>query len=171
MPCLKEARWCVLISASYSFAVTTVIFLGNDVMNEYLQFAQQHLMLSSAWVVVAVVLASIQLKHMAKAAKSVNSHQLTKLVNRENGVVIDVRAQTDFNKGHIFGAINIPLSKVKDNIKDLEKYKNTPIVMVCANGISVSSACKTLKDSGMQQVSKLAGGMSSWVADNLPVVK
>jgi len=140
-------------------------------MNEILQFAQGHLELSAAWLVVAVLLAFSQLRHMASAPKAVSSQMLTNMVNRENGVVIDIRPTGDFNKGHIYGAINIPLSKVKDSIKDLEKYQNTPIIMVCANGISVAAACSTLKKSGMQQVHKLAGGMSSWVGDNLPVVK
>lgn len=140
-------------------------------MNELIQFAQGNLGLSSAWLVVATLLAISQFKHMATAPKAVSSQMLTNLVNRENGVVIDIRATGDFNKGHIHGAINIPLSKIKDSIKDLEKYKNTPIIMVCANGISVAGACNTLKKEGMLQVSKLAGGMTSWVGDNLPVVK
>lgn len=140
-------------------------------MNELIQFAQSNLLLSSAWLVVAVFLSITQFKQMASAPKAVSSQGLTNMVNREKGVVVDIRAQADFNKGHIHGAINIPLSKVKDSIKDLEKYKNTPIIMVCANGISVAGACNTLKKSGMEQVFKLAGGMSSWVGDNLPVVK
>jgi len=140
-------------------------------MNELIQFAQGNLLLSAAWVVVAVLLAFTQFRHMASAPKSLSSQMLTDMVNRQNGVVIDVRPKTDYKKGHIHGAINIPLSTVKDRIKDLEKYQNTPIIMVCANGISVAGACNTLKKSGMQQVHKLAGGMSSWVGDNLPVVK
>jgi rhodanese-related sulfurtransferase len=140
-------------------------------MNELIQFAQAHVLLSSAWLLVAVILAITQFKQMASAPKAVSSQILTNMVNRESAVVVDVRAQADFNKGHIHGAINIPLSKVKDSIKDLEKHKNTPIIMVCANGISVAAACNTLKKSGIEQVFKLAGGMSSWTGDNLPVVK
>jgi rhodanese-related sulfurtransferase len=140
-------------------------------MNEFIQFAQDHMALSSAWVVVAIILAITQFRQLASAPKSVTTQMLTNMVNRENGVVIDIRPQTDFNKGHIHGAINIPLSKVKDSLTDLEKYKNTPIIMVCASGISVIGACNTLKKSGMEQVFKLKGGMNSWVGDNLPVVK
>lgn len=140
-------------------------------MNEFFEFAQGHVLLSAAWVAVAALLAFTQIKQMATAPKSLTTQMLTNLVNRENGVVIDVRSKADFNKGHIHGAINIPLSTVKDRVKDLEKYENTPIIMVCANGISVSAACNTLKKSGLLQVHKLAGGMGSWVGDNLPVVK
>ncbi len=140
-------------------------------MNEFMQFAQAHLALSSAWVVVAIVLAITQFRQMAAAPKSLTTQMLTNKVNRDKGVVIDIRPQAEYNKGHIHGAINIPLTKVKDSLKDLEKYKNTPIIMVCANGISVIGACNILKKSGMEQVFKLTGGMNSWVGDNLPVVK
>jgi len=140
-------------------------------MNEFLQFAQNHIALSSAWVVVAVLLVSLQFRLMAGAPKSVATQMLTNMVNRENAVVVDIRGQAEFNKGHIYGAINIPMSKLKDSLKDLEKYKNKPIIMVCANGITVSSACNILKKSGIEQVHKLAGGMNSWIGDNLPVVK
>ncbi len=140
-------------------------------MNEYIQFAQGHLALSSAWVVVAIVLGFTQFRQMASAPKSVTTQMLTNMVNRDSGVIIDIRAQADFNKGHIHGAINIPMAKIKDSVKDLEKYKNTPIIMVCASGITVIGACNILKKSGMEQVFKLAGGMNSWLGDNLPVVK
>lgn len=140
-------------------------------MNDLIQFAQGHLLLSSAWVAVAAILAFTQFRIMASGPKALSSQMLTDMVNRENGVVIDIRPKPDFKKGHIHGAINIPASTLKDKVKDLEKYQNTPIIMVCANGISVAGACSTLKKSGLQQVHKLAGGMSSWVGDNLPVVK
>jgi len=140
-------------------------------MNEIMQFAQNHMALTSAWVVVAIVLAVTQFRQMASAPKGVNTQTLTNMVNRENGVVVDIRSQADFNKGHIHGAINIPLAKIKDSVTDLEKYKSTPIIMVCASGISVIGACSTLQKSGMEKVFKLTGGMNSWVGDNLPVVK
>ena len=140
-------------------------------MNELMQFAQNHIELSLAWIVVALLLAYTQFKQMANGPKSASTQMLTNLVNREDAIVIDVRPQADFNKGHIHGAKNIPLSKIKDSVKDLEKYKSTPIIMVCASGISVISACNTLKKEGMEKVYKLTGGMNSWVGDNLPIVK
>lgn len=136
-----------------------------------IEFAQANAGLSSAWLAVAVLLAISHIKHMANGPKAVSSQILTNLVNRDNGIVIDIRAASEFNKGHIHGARNIPLSKIKETTKDLEKYKNTPIIMVCQNGISVAAACSILKKAGMEKVYKLSGGMTSWVGDNLPTVK
>ena len=140
-------------------------------MTEFYQFALNNLMLFSAWIVVAAVLLTLQIRHMAQGPTAVTSQILTNLVNREEAVVVDIRGQAEFSKGHIQGALNIPLSKIKETTNDLEKYKDRPIIMVCTNGIQVAGACDSLKKAGFEQVHKLTGGMTSWVGDNLPVVK
>ncbi|TQV88867.1 rhodanese-like domain-containing protein [Aliikangiella coralliicola] len=140
-------------------------------MNDFIQFAINHWELSGAWLVVAILLLSLQIKIMAHGPKSVTTQMLTNYVNRDDAVVVDIRGQADFNKGHIQGAVNVPLSKIKESAKDLEKYKDRPIIMVCANGIQVSGACQTLQKAGFERLHKLTGGMASWVGDNLPVVK
>ena len=140
-------------------------------MTEFYQFAMDNLALFGGWLVVAILLLVVQFRLMAHGPKSITTQMLTNFVNRENAVVVDIRGQADFNKGHIAGAVNIPLSQVKDKVADLEKYQGRPIIMVCANGIQVSGACETLRKAGIGQLHKLAGGMSSWTGDNLPVVK
>lgn len=140
-------------------------------MTEFYQFAINNMMLFGAWAVVAILLLSVQIKLMALGPKSITTQILTNYVNRDNAVVVDIRGQAEFNKGHIQGALNIPLSQIKEATKDLEKYEGRPIIMVCANGIQVNAACNTLRKAGIENVHKLAGGMSSWVGDNLPVVK
>jgi rhodanese-related sulfurtransferase len=140
-------------------------------MTDFYQFALDNMALSSAWVIVALMLLSVQIKLTALGPTAVTSQMLTQLVNRQDAVVVDIRGQADFSKGHIQGALNVPLSKLKENTKDLENYKDSPIIMVCANGIQVAGACDVLKKAGFEQIYKLTGGMTSWKGDNLPVVK
>lgn len=140
-------------------------------MTEFSQFLADNWMLSGAWLVVALALATIQLRMMATGPKGVSPQQLTNLVNRAEAILIDIRGQGDFSKGHIQGARNIPLSQLKDQLNGLEKEKDKPMIMVCANGIQVSSACSLLSKHGFSQVYKLTGGMSAWLGDSLPVVK
>ncbi|MDH5432538.1 MAG: rhodanese-like domain-containing protein [Gammaproteobacteria bacterium] len=124
-----------------------------------------------AWIIVAILLLNAQIRHLSHGPQSVTSQMLTNLVNRENAVVIDIRGQADFNKGHIHGAINVPLSQIKNGTKDLEKHFDKPIIMVCNNGIQVNGGCEILRKSGAEKLYKLVGGMSSWTGENLPVVK
>ncbi len=128
-------------------------------------------MLTGAWVVAAILLLSVQMRLMAHGPKSITTQVLTNLVNQENAVIVDIRGQADFNKGHIQGAVNIPLSQIKENCKDLEKYKERPIIVVCANGIQVNAACDSLRKAGIDSLHKLAGGMGAWTGDNLPLVR
>lgn len=140
-------------------------------MQEFNQFLLNNWILSAAWMVVACALIYVHFRVSAHGPKSITSQMLSHYVNRENAALVDIRGQAEFNKGHIQGAVNIPLTQVSDNIKQLEKHKDKPIIMVCANGIQVAAACNILKKAGFDKLYKLSGGMSSWTADNLPVVK
>lgn len=120
---------------------------------------------------VAVLLLIAQFQHMRNGVKSIVPQQVTHLINKEDALVIDMRAIADFNKGHIAGSKNIPQSKLDSSEKELEKYKNTPIIMVCASGVTAGPAASKLKKAGFEQVFRLAGGYQSWVGENLPVVR
>ncbi len=140
-------------------------------MQEFVQFLTNHPLLTGAWLVVAIALVIAQIKHMRSGVKSLVPQQVTYLINKEDALVVDMRPIADFNKGHIAGSKNIPQSKLEASHKELEKHKNKPIIIVCANGIQAGPACAKLKKAGFEQVHKLAGGFQSWLGENLPVVK
>ena len=54
---------------------------------------------------------------------------------------------------------------------ELEKHKDKPVILACANGQHAGTAAKQLKAAGFTQVSRLAHGVGGWRADNLPLVK
>jgi rhodanese-related sulfurtransferase len=85
--------------------------------------------------------------------------------------LVDVRPIADFNNGHIVGAINIPTTALKNQIKQVAKYKGRPIIVVCRSGAQSSAACKVLQDGGIEPVYNLRGGMLAWQSDGLPVSK
>ena len=93
------------------------------------------------------------------------------LVNRENGVVVDVRDRKTFEGGHIVDAINIPLVKLKDHISELEKYREKPLVVVCQMGHQSGEAVKLLEENGFASVARMSGGMTEWQTQGLPAVK
>ena len=108
---------------------------------------------------------------MRKGGQTVSTAQLTQMVNQQQAVVVDVRDKKEFGKGHIVDAINIPYASVKDRVGQLEKHKENPIILVDAMGQHSGTVGKTLKEAGFVQVIRLQGGMNSWTADGLPVVK
>lgn len=137
-------------------------------MTRFLEFLGNHPILTGLWL---VLFAALVFYMKSKAARSVSPQQATLLVNREDGVIVDVRERKDFERGHIVDAIHIPLAKLGERIVELDKYKSAPIVVVDQMGQHAGTAVKTLEARGFTQVSRMSGGMSEWVAQSLPLVK
>ena len=95
---------------------------------------------------------------------------MTALVNRDEGVVLDVRGKKEFDAGHIVDSLNIPHEKLVSRLSELEKHKARTIIVVDAMGQHAGTVCRELKKAGFT-AAKLSGGMSSWRGENLPVVK
>ena len=93
----------------------------------------------------------------------------TAMINHEDAVVVDVRSMAEFKDGHIVNAVNIPLNSLGNSIKQLEKYRNRPIVAVCRSGSRSGAACGLLRKNGFENVKNLRGGMLAWESASLPV--
>ncbi len=137
-------------------------------MTRFLEFLVNHWVLSGLWLAAAAALLAYL---NSKTGTSLSPNQTVALVNKEEGVVLDVRERKDFEKGHIVEAINIPLAKLSERIVELEKHKDKPIIVVCQHGQSAGEAVKLLHTSGYAKAGKMAGGLAEWQAQNLPVVK
>ncbi len=137
-------------------------------MEQLFEFTANHPLLVA---VLVAILCALLFTEMRKGGRAVSTQDVIRLVNQEDAIVIDVREKTDYNKGHVVGAINIPYAKLKDRVSELNKHKDKPIIIVDAMGQHAGSAGKTLKESGITNVVKLKGGIGSWQADSLPLVK
>ncbi|WP_439886578.1 rhodanese-like domain-containing protein [Pseudomonas sp. MBLB4123] len=132
-----------------------------------IEFVTNHYVLSGSFVVLLTLLVFTEL---LKGGKSLSSRELTALLNSEQGLVLDVRAQKDFSAGHIVGALHIPYEKLAARIAELEKHKAKTLIVVDAMGQQAGTASRELKKAGFN-AAKLAGGIASWRGDNLPLVK
>ncbi|MGI3004806.1 rhodanese-like domain-containing protein [Shewanella algae] len=141
-------------------------------MQEYVEFFKAHPMLSLAWVGLFIAVIVTLFKSGFSKVKSVDHQQAIFLMNKEDAKVIDVRAKDDFRKGHILNAQNVPMADIKNNqAANLEKYKTTPIILVCNAGMTSSQAAQILVKQGFEKVFNLKGGMGDWQAANMPVSK
>ena len=137
-------------------------------MQDFIGFAQENWVLLVLWLSAAGTLYYTETK---KAGKLVNTTEATRMINRENALILDIREQKEFSQGHIAGAYNLPASVFDKKLSELDRYKTHPVVVVCKMGTSARSIAKTLKKCGFEQVVRLAGGMSEWTASSLPVKK
>jgi rhodanese-related sulfurtransferase len=137
-------------------------------MARFIEFLINNWILSGLWLALFAALVAYL---GAKAAKSVSPQQATFLVNRENGVIVDIRERKDYERGHVVDALSIPLAKLQERIVELDKYKSVPVIVVCAMGQHSGDAVKQLEARGFTQACKMSGGMAEWAAQSLPVVK
>lgn len=132
-----------------------------------IQFATNHYILVGIFVVLLALLIAHTLQG---GGRSLSTGELTALVNKDAGVVVDIRPSKEFAAGHIVGAVNIPQDKLITRIGELEKHKAKTLILVDAQGQHSGTHARELMKSGFT-AAKLSGGVASWKADNLPLVK
>ena len=107
----------------------------------------------------------------ARASGSLSTLQATQLINQKDAVVIDVRDQADYAKGHILNAKNFPDKVLGDRRAELEKLKSGPIIVSDDNGQRAAPAAQKLREMGLAEVFVLQGGLGAWREAGLPVTK
>ena len=101
----------------------------------------------------------------------VDTTEATRLMNRSDAVVLDLRGTDEFAKGHVLGAKNVPVADLERRAPDLEKHKAKPIIVYGADSNSAGGAVATLRKLGFASVHNLAGGYAGWQQAGLPVEK
>ncbi len=110
-----------------------------------------------------------EFSRVMSGVRPVDAPQATRLYNKEDALFVDVRAENEFGKGHIPGAINITPGNLDKKNKRLERNKQKPVIVYCQNGMSSGKTGKQLRSLGYEQVYQLKGGFASWEAANLPI--
>ncbi|MCH7817685.1 MAG: rhodanese-like domain-containing protein [Proteobacteria bacterium] len=137
-------------------------------MEQFAEFVGNHVVLAGMWL---LTLGAIIFYHQRTGSKAVGPQQAVMLINRSDAIVVDVREKKEFESGHIVDAINIPMSKLKQRLTELQKHKAKPVVVVCKLGQQSGEAVKTLQEAGHAEVFKLAGGLAEWKAQSLPLIQ
>lgn len=86
-----------------------------------------------------------------------------KFLADENGVILDVRTDDEFNSGKIPDALNIDIYKGQGfiyRVEELDKTKN--YYVYCAAGGRSAQACGVMSQLGFEKTYNLLGGMSEW---------
>ncbi|CCJ86871.1 Rhodanese-related sulfurtransferase [Cronobacter dublinensis 582] len=125
-------------------------------MQEIMQFVGRHPILSIAWIALLAAVIYTTFKGLTSKVKVITRGEATRLINKEDAVVVDIRQRDDFRKGHIASAINVLPADIKaSNVGELEKHKAKPVIVVDGNGLSA----------------QLKEGVAGWSGENLPLVR
>lgn len=135
------------------------------------EFIGNHIILVTLFIAILTVLIWNLFGHAISGIEQIPPAELTRLMNRENAVVVDFRSQEEFEKGHILNARNIPEAELQSRQKELEKFKSSPIVACCSSGASSPKTARSLKALGYERIYILKGGIQAWQSSNLPLTR
>lgn len=85
-----------------------------------------------------------------------------------NVLLLDVRTAAEFEGkdngkfGRLNNAVNIPVQELADRLKELENWKDKPIVVYCSHSHRSPRASYILSQNGFTNVTNMLGGMSVW---------
>lgn len=85
----------------------------------------------------------------------------------EGAMILDVRSPREYAAKHIPGAVNLPLSRLRDHLAEVPAERR--IILHCAGGYRSSIAASLLARHGIAQVTEMAGGLAAWEAAQLPL--
>jgi glyoxylase-like metal-dependent hydrolase (beta-lactamase superfamily II)/rhodanese-related sulfurtransferase len=88
---------------------------------------------------------------------------------RPDLVVIDVREPSEWDEGHIEGALHLPMSEALAR-KDLVPG-GRPKAVVCAGGLRSSTVISALSRAGLTNFHNVIGGMTAWQKGGYSTVK
>ena len=137
--------------------------------HRYIEFVTNHWMLFIALIAITFFLIQDIIESALQKFEALSPKLTVAKMNQEGSVIIDIRDEHEYKKGHIVNAINLPLSKFDENIEKISSYRKSPVIVVCQTGSRSVTACKKLIKAGFEEVYNISGGMQSWEDNKLPI--
>lgn len=92
-----------------------------------------------------------------------------KIEKNEEMVILDVRRDEEWEKGHIEGARHVYVGHLEENLDKVPR--NSPIIVYCDSSRRSNIAASILKKNGYDMVYNVLGSMTAWKNAGYKVVK
>ena len=127
-------------------------------MDQYISFFSNHALLSAAWVAIVVALIFTTVKMQFSPVKQVSPQDLTFLVNRQEGIVVDIRTEKSFAPVIFFLPSTCRRKKLTTmTLAALKKIKINPLLSYVPQVLLQSRWLSSLPKLGFSQVNLLKG--------------
>lgn len=117
-------------------------------------------------VILALLLRTLVLP---STVKLLSSQEAVRMMNQDGALVLDVRANDEYQQGHIANVMHMALPTIQSRLAELAPYKESAIIVCCRSGNRSHQAGVLLKKQGFALVFNLKGGMMEWQNSGLPV--
>ena len=86
----------------------------------------------------------------------------TRMERNEEFHLVDVREESEWQKGHLPEAIHLSKGTIERDIEKTIQDVNAPIVLYCGGGFRSALAADNLQKMGYRNVLSMDGGFSGW---------
>ncbi|HET7400339.1 MAG TPA: rhodanese-like domain-containing protein [Usitatibacter sp.] len=102
--------------------------------------------------------------------REVDAAQASSLISA-GAIVIDVRPREAFAGGHIAGAVNIPVARLRTLLPDDPAFDRTQPIIVYSADAAAAEGAAIMNDAGFSGAVSLRGGLDAWLRAGLPTEK
>jgi rhodanese-related sulfurtransferase len=139
-------------------------------MQQIIEYIIRHPLLVGVTAAVALVSLAYEVSRARGGGQSVGAAEAVRLLN-QGAVMLDVRSKDQFDAGHVIDARNVPASDLDAAAESLKRLRDKVLIACCDNGLTSAGIARTLRGQGFSKVATLRGGLQTWRAENLPLVK
>jgi rhodanese-related sulfurtransferase len=115
------------------------------------------------------------LKLVQEAKKNVKETNVADVKRRsdagEKFLLIDVREDNEWAKGHLPGAVHLGKGIIERDIEQRAPDTSSKLVLYCGGGFRSALAAENLQRMGYTNVESMDGGWKGWLDAGLPTVK
>lgn len=99
-------------------------------------------------------------KGKQESYESISKSAVKRKTANDNVQIIDIRGKSEYNDGHIEGAVNIFMGTMDENLDKVAKDKD--VIIYCGSGNRSAIAYSLLAANGFDNILNYGGGWSDW---------
>jgi rhodanese-related sulfurtransferase len=115
------------------------------------------------------------LKLVQEAKKKIKETNVAEVKRRreagEKFILVDVREDNEWTKGHIPGAVHMGRGVIERDIEASIPDTGTKLILYCGGGFRSALVAENLQKMGYTNVESMDGGWRGWVEAGLPTQK
>ena len=112
---------------------------------------------------------------VAAAKANIREYSIDDIRDRQQNadpfVLIDVREESEWQRGHIAGAVHLGKGILERDLETLYPDKSTDLVLYCGGGYRSALAAEAAQKMGYTKVSSMDGGWRGWTTAGYPTEK
>jgi rhodanese-related sulfurtransferase len=105
-----------------------------------------------------------------ESTKAIDIPLLAELLRGDEGVLVDVREDDEWNDGHVGGALHAPYHELRGQIPTELRQAGRPLAVACSAGTRSSLAASLLRRHGIEDVVHVVGDLEDLLEEGVRLV-